>query len=69
MKGKHNERRHMRRIFENLRADKCYTKGIRDSKSKDIVLASRVGNYFSTDTCYLDYVKNLPYGTCYVDGE
>ena len=55
--------------WRNMMNGKCYTKGTRDSMTKDKVMASRSGNYFGPDVCYFDYVANLPEGTCYVDGE
>ena len=42
---------------------------ISDSKTKKQVLATHKENYFGPDCCYFDYVRNLPFGTCYVDGE
>lgn len=65
-KGSNN---HLRRIWENMMAGKCYTKGIMDSDSKQKVLACRKGNYFCPENCYFCYVEELPFGTCYVDGE
>lgn len=60
---------HLRRIWENMMAGKYYTKGIMDSDTIQKVLACRQGNYFETENCYFTYVKQLPLGTCYVDGE
>lgn len=59
----------LRKTWENMMAGKCYTKGVKDSDTKQKVLACRKGNYFSPDNCYYAYVKQLPNGTCYVDGE
>lgn len=59
----------MRKYWENMMSNKCYTKGIFDSNTKSKVLATRVENYFGPDSCYFDFVKNLPSGTCYVDCE
>ena len=57
------------KYWDNMINGRCYTKGVRDSKTKNKVLATRKENYFGPDCCYFDYVRNLPFGTCYVDGE
>jgi len=60
---------HMYMFWRNMMDGKCYTKGAFDSKVAYRVLATRHENYFSPETCYIDYVANLPDGTCYVDAE
>jgi hypothetical protein len=64
---KHEE--HRNKYWENMMKGKCYTKGVRDSKTKYKVMATRKENYFGPDYCYFDYVYLLPFGTCYVDCE
>jgi hypothetical protein len=59
----------IRKTWENMMADKCYTKGVLDSNTKQKVVACRYGNYFGPENCYIDYVEQLPFGTCYVDSE
>jgi hypothetical protein len=58
-----------RQVWENMRADRYYVKGERDSQTKEAVLAARVGNQFGPGNCYWALVKDLPDGTYYVDGE
>lgn len=57
------------KFWENMMNSKCYTKGVKDSKTKHKVLATKQENYFSPETCYFAYVNELPFGTCYVDAE
>ena len=59
----------VKRYYDNMLSDRYYVKGVRDSTTSQRVLASRSGNYFSPDVCYMDYVKNLPDWTYYVDCE
>lgn len=57
------------KFYENMMNNKCFTKGIKDSKSKRKVLATKNKNNFGPDDCYFAYVSELPFGTCYVDSE
>lgn len=57
------------KFYENMVGNKVYTKGVKDSKTKQKVLATRHENCFSPDTCYFAYINELPFGTCYVDAE
>jgi hypothetical protein len=58
-----------KQVWENMKADRYYVKGERDSQTKEAVLASREGNQFGPGKCYWAFVKELPDGTYYVDGE
>ena len=58
-----------KQVWENMIADRYYVKGERDSQTTQAVLAARVGNQFGPDNCYWAFVKELPVGTYYVDGE
>lgn len=64
-----SECKKMRNYWENMMAGRCYTKGEFDSRTKQLVLVTRKGNYFSPDHCYFALVQQLPYGTCYIDCE
>lgn len=64
-----SEHQKMRKYGENLMARRCYMKGDFDSKTKQLVLATCEGSYFTPERCYFAYVHQLPYGTCYVDCE
>lgn len=55
--------------YDNIMNNRVFTKGVKDSSVKYKVLATREGNYFSPETCYFAYIKDLPFGTCYVDSE
>ena len=57
------------RTWRNMMDGKFYKKGEHDSTTKHKVVACRVGGRFAPDNCYIDYVRNLPQGTFYVDGE
>lgn len=57
------------KYWTNMMNNKCYTKGVNDSKTKQRVLATRKENHFNPDDCYFAYVNELPFGTCYVDAE
>lgn len=61
--------KHLRKIWENMIAGKCYIRGIIDSDSEQKVIACRKGNYFGPENCYFAYIQELPFGACYVDGE
>lgn len=63
------DRNRAEKFYSNMRNGKCFTKGIKDSTTKQKVLATKKENYFSPDDCYFAYVNELPYGTCYVDAE
>lgn len=58
-----------KQVWKNMRADRYYVKGERDSQTTQAVLASRDGNTFGPGHCYWAFVKELPVGTYYVDGE
>jgi hypothetical protein len=64
-----DEKQRMYAYYENMMKNKCYTRGIDDSKTKSKVLATKRENYFNPDDCYFAYVSELPFGTCYVDSE
>ena len=57
------------KYYENMMNNKCYTRGIFDSNTKNKVLATKKGNYFSPENCYFAFIHELPAGTCYVDAE
>lgn len=58
------------KYWKNMMSGNFYKKGERDSNTKRKVLAVREGyNTFGPDTCYFDFVDNLPVGVFYVDGE
>ena len=62
--------KHLYQMWENMRNGNYFIKGKIDSTTRRQVTAVKNGNnYFSPETCYLDYVENLPDGTYYVDGE
>lgn len=64
-----NDKNRADKFYNNMMNGKCFTKGIKDSTTKQKVLATKKENYFSPEHCYLAYVNELPYGTCYVDAE
>jgi hypothetical protein len=63
------DKEHMFKYYENMMNNKCYTKGINDSKTRHKVLATKNKNYFNPDDCYFAYINELSNGTCYVDAE
>lgn len=65
---KHRNPYHQK-LWEHMMSGKCYTKGIMDSNTSQKVLACYKGNHFAPDNCYFAYTHELPFGTCYVDGE
>ena len=56
-------------IWNNLRSGRNYVKGVHDSPTKRLVMASRADNYYSKETCYFEYVDKLEHGVCYIDSE
>jgi hypothetical protein len=69
MKSKIKDRKSDYKYWEKVMDSKAYKKGEFDSMTNQLVLATRKENYFAPENCYFDYVKNLPNGTIYVDGE
>ena len=63
------DEKRMKKYYDNMKNNKCQTKGVNDSTTKHKVLATKRENYFNPDDCYFAYVKELPFGTCYVDAE
>jgi hypothetical protein len=58
------------KYWENMMLGNFYKKGERDSTTKHKVMAVREGqSAFGPDTCYFDFVHNLPQGVFYVDCE
>jgi hypothetical protein len=57
------------RYWQNMMVGAYFIKGIRDSATKEAVLASNHDNYFGPDVCYWAKIDELPYGTYYIDGE
>jgi hypothetical protein len=59
----------LKQLWTNMRNGIYYVRGIHDSTTTKRVIASRDGNYFGPDVCFIDYKENLPKGTYYIDCE
>ena len=57
------------RYWQNMINGLYFIKGIRDSATKEAVLASSGDGYFGPGVCYWARIEELPYGTYYIDGE
>jgi len=69
---KNRKKKHDRKylMWRNMMNGNHYLKGEFDSYTNRKVLAIKDGgNVFGPETCYFDYVSNLPAGTYYVTDE